>query len=209
MGKNYNPPPKDNPYVIKKVHINAQKPVLSKNPPINFEMDRICPSCGKIIKIDHNFCKFCGVILSSVDALGKSDKTLVELAKTALNDSNADVRKDAVDTLGELGESEVLGILTYILINDIDALVRKKAAEELGNIHNPISIDILTNALKDRSPIVRREAIEGLKKIKKFNKSSDIEKNQNSEVNIEKQSESDEEVLKEIESKDDEFYELK
>lgn len=212
MGKNYNPPSKDNPYIVQKIPINAQKPVISKKSPIDFEKDRICPSCGKIIKIDHNFCKFCGVILSSINVLGNSDKTLVELAKTALNDSNADVRKDAVDTLGELGESEILGILTYILINDVDALVRKEAAEELGNIHNPISIDILTNALKDRSPIVRREAIEGLKKIKKLNKSSKIEKNHNSEnilqTNTEEEPKPDEENLKEIEPKDEEFYKL-
>ena len=170
MGRNYNPPPGENPYRIRNTPTNTPKPVKPKDTPIDFQLNRICPICGKVIKINHNFCKFCGVDLSSIIPLGDSDKTLVELAKTALTDPNADVRRDAVDTIGDLGESEVLGILTYILLNDVDALVRKEAADEIGNKYNPISIDILTKALKDRSPIVRKEAIEGLKKIKKMNK---------------------------------------
>jgi len=170
MGRNYNPPPGENPYRVRNAPTNTPQPGKPKDAPIDFKLNRICPICGKVIKINHNFCKFCGVDLSSIIPLGDSDRTLVELAKTALTDPNADVRRDAVDTIGDLGESEVLGILTYILLNDVDALVRKEAADELGNKHNPISIDILTKALKDRSPIVRKEAIEGLKKIKKMNK---------------------------------------
>lgn len=170
MGRNYNPPPGENPYRVRNVPTNTPKPLKPKDNPIDFEISRICPICGKVIKINHNFCKFCGVDLSSITPLGNSDRTLIELAKTALTDPNADVRRDAVDTIGDLGESEVLGILTYILLNDVDALVRKEAADEIGNKYNPISIDILTKALKDRSPIVRKEAIEGLKKIKKMNK---------------------------------------
>ncbi len=170
MGRNYNPPPGENPYRIRNTPTNTPKPVKPKDTPIDFQLNRICPICGKVIKINHNFCKFCGVDLSSIIPLGDSDKTLVELAKTALTDPNADVRRDAVDTIGDLGGPEVLGILTYILLNDVDALVRKEAADEIGNKYNPISIDILTKALKDRSPIVRKEAIEGLKKIKKMNK---------------------------------------
>ncbi len=170
MGRNYNPPPGENPYRVRNTPTNTPKPVKPKDNPIDFQINRICPICGKVIKINHNFCKFCGVDLSSIIPLGDSDRTLVELAKTALTDPNADVRREAVDTIGDLGGSEVLGILTYILLNDVDALVRKEAADEIGNKHNPISIDILTKALKDRSPIVRKEAIEGLKKIKKMNK---------------------------------------
>ena len=170
MGRNYNAPPGENPYRVRNTPTNTPKPVKPKDNPIDFQLNRICPICGKVIKINHNFCKFCGVDLSSIIPLGDSDKTLVELAKAALTDPNADVRRDAVDTIGDLGGPEVLGILTYILLNDVDALVRKEAADEIGNKHNPISIDILTKALKDRSPIVRKEAIEGLKKIKKMNK---------------------------------------
>jgi len=238
MDRNYNPPPGENPYRVRNVPTNTQKPVKPKDTPIDFEINRICPICGKVIKINHNFCKFCGVDLSSIIPLGNSDRTLIELAKTALTDPNADVRRDAVDTIGDLGESEVLGILTYILLNDVDALVRKEAADELGNKHNPISIDILTKALKDRSPIVRKEAIEGLKKIKKMNKPKEqlekrvkyekkmepeiehklipeIEEPEDEEPEIEEpeieepeDEENEEQPLKEIEPKDNDFYSL-
>ncbi len=237
MGRNYNPPPGENPYRIRNTTTNTPKPVKPKDNPIDFQLNRICPICGKVIKINHNFCKFCGVDLSSIIPLGDSDKTLIELAKTALTDPNADVRRDAVDTIGDLGESEVLGILTYILLNDVDALVRKEAADELGNKHNPISIDILTKALKDRSPIVRKEAIEGLKKIKKMNKPKEqlekrvekkiepeifpeteeikdegpeAEESKDEEPEIEefKDEKPEEQPLKEIEPEDNDFYSL-
>jgi len=60
--------------------------------------------------------------------------------------------------------------LAYILLNDRDEIVRKEAADELGDFAHPHSLDVLAKALKDPSPIVRKEAIEGLKKIKKKNK---------------------------------------
>jgi len=178
MGKEYYRPPEENPYKVKNTPSRAQNQAQSKESPIDFKTSRICPVCGKIIKISHNFCKFCGVDLSTIIPLGNSDRTLIELAKTALTDPNADVRRDAVDTIGDLGENDVLGILTYILINDIDALVRKEAADELGNKHNSISIDILTKTLKDRSPIVRKQAIEALKKIKKAAKPKENHENE-------------------------------
>ncbi len=206
MGRNYNPPSGENPYRVRNPPTNTPKPMKPKDNPIDFELNRICPICGKVIKINHNFCKFCGVDLSSIIPLGDSDRTLIELAKTALTDPNADVRRDAVDTIGDLGESEVLGILTYILLNDVDALVRKEAADELGNKHNPISIDILTKALKDRSPIVRKEAIEGLKKIKKMNKPKEqLEKRVDYERKIEPEIEH--KLIEEPEDKEPEIEE--
>jgi HEAT repeat protein len=81
-----------------------------------------------------------------------------------------------VDTLGELGDNEILGVLAYILLNDAHELVRKEAADELGDLHHPHSLDVLAKALKDRSPSVRKEAIEGLKKIKQMNKPEKIDK---------------------------------
>ncbi len=40
----------------------------------------------------------------------------------------------------------------------------------MGDLHHPYSLNPLAKALKDESPIVRKEAIEGLKKIKKKTK---------------------------------------
>lgn len=177
MGNNkYNPNRGKNPYRVSREPVGESAPAKFATSSIDFDTQRICPSCGKLIKISHNFCKFCGVDLSGIQPLGYSDRTLKELANTALTDPNPGVRKDAVDTLGDLGENEVLGVFAYILLNDSDELVRKEAADELGDFHHPHSLDVLAKALKDQSPIVRKEAIEGLKKIKKKNKPEKIEK---------------------------------
>ena len=173
--ENYNPNQGKNPYRITREPVGGSNPGRLAPSSIDFNSQRICPACGKIIKLNHNFCKFCGVDLSAIPPLGYSDRTLKQLAITALNDPDPGVRKDAVDTLGELGESEVLGVFAYILLNDLDESVRKEAADELGDYSHPHSLDVLAEALKDKSPIVRKEAIEGLKKIKKKNKPVKIE----------------------------------
>jgi len=159
--KNFRPDREQNPY---KVNQPAPNPINSF---IDFNTQRVCPSCGKAIKISHNFCKFCGVDLSAIEAIGKSDEISKQLAIAAATDPDPGVRKEAVDTLGDFGEKKVLGVLTYVLLNDPDEEVRKEAADELGDLHHPYSMDALAKALKDESPLVRKEAIEGLKKIKR------------------------------------------
>ena len=224
------PNPNKNPYRVNREP--AKQPVRQPLPPkavrssIDFENQRVCPSCGKLIKLAHNFCKFCGVDLSAIQALGNADRTLKELANAALNDPSPEVRKEAIDTLGELAGDEVLGLLTYVLLNDPDERVRKEAADELGDIHNPISLDVMAKALKDRSPLVRKEAIEGLKKIKKENKPvekveaiprepQEVEEEpvvyaEESGEEEETEEEEDQIVLREIEPEDDEdkMYEI-
>ena len=155
------PDPNRNPYRVKSA---APNPIRSF---IDFNTQRVCPSCGKAITILHNFCKFCGVDLSAIEAIGTSDEISKQLAITAVTDPDSGVRKEAVDTLGDFGETKVLGVLTFVLLNDPDETVRLEAADELGDLHHPYSMDALTKALKDESPLVRKEAIEGLKKIKK------------------------------------------
>ncbi|MHA2006635.1 MAG: HEAT repeat domain-containing protein [Promethearchaeota archaeon] len=159
--RNIKPDPNRNPYRVKSA---APSPIRSF---IDFNTQRVCPSCGKAIKISHNFCKFCGVDLSGIEAIGTSDEISKQLAITAVTDPDSGVRKEAVDTLGDFGETKVLGVLTFVLLNDPDESVRLEAADELGDLHHPYSMDALTQALKDESPLVRKEAIEGLKKIKK------------------------------------------
>ncbi|MFX0048863.1 MAG: HEAT repeat domain-containing protein [Candidatus Hermodarchaeota archaeon] len=198
---NYNPNQGKNPYRVNREPVRESSPSKFASPSIDFDIQRICPACGKIIKISHNFCKFCGVDLSAIHPIGYSDRTLKELANTALTDPDPGVRKDAVDTLGDLGEAEVLGVFAYILLNDTDEMVRKEAADELGNYSHPHSLDILAKALKDKSPIVRKEAIEGLKKIKKKNKPEKIEMEYREKDENAKQSQ-------EVEQKTIEFSEI-
>ncbi|MFW9999349.1 MAG: HEAT repeat domain-containing protein [Candidatus Hodarchaeota archaeon] len=152
--------PNYNPYRVKKTT------PASKETVIDFDTRRICPACGLDIKISHNFCKRCGVDLSAIEPIG-NDEISKQLAITAITDPDPEVRKEAVDTLGDFGDNKVLGVLTYVLLNDPDENVRKEAADELGDLHHPYSLEVFTKALKDESALVRKEAIEGLKKIKK------------------------------------------
>ena len=161
--KNFRPDPNVNPYMVK------QTPTPPKRAFIDFNTRRICPACGRDIKITHNFCKYCGVDLSAIEPIGR-DEISKQLAITAVTDPDPEVRKEAVDTLGEFEDNRVLGVLTYVLLNDPDENVRKEAADELGDLHHPFSLDTLAKALKDESALVRKEAIEGLKKIKKKSK---------------------------------------
>ncbi|MFX1328885.1 MAG: HEAT repeat domain-containing protein [Promethearchaeota archaeon] len=162
MGKDrrFRPDPNVNPYRVK------QAPTQPKREVINFSTRRICPACGRDIKISHNFCKYCGVDLSEIEPIGR-DEISRELAVTAITDPDPEVRKEAIDTLGDFGDTKILGVLTYVLLNDPNENVRKEAADELGDLHHPYSLSALTKALKDESALVRKEAIEGLKKIKK------------------------------------------
>jgi hypothetical protein len=134
---------------------------------IDFGIQRLCPACGKIIDINSNACSFCESELDDIKPLGKADEISIQLAKTALNDPNFNVRMEAIDTLGGFKEKHTLGLLAYILLNDPNAEVRKEAADELGDIHHPHSLNVLTKAMNDKSPIVRKEVISGLKKLKK------------------------------------------
>ena len=162
--RNLRPDPNLNPYKVK------DSPSSTSRTFIDFDTQRVCPACGKAIKISHNFCKYCGVDLSAIEPIGNSDEISKQLAITAVTDPDPEVRKEAVDTLGDFGETNVLGVLTFVLLNDPDENVRKEACDELGDLHHPYSLEVLAKALKDESAIVRKEAIEGLKKIKKKTK---------------------------------------
>jgi ribosomal protein L32 len=87
MGKPTNyPDPNKNPYRVNKEQAREPSQTRFTRSSVDFETQRVCPSCGKAIKISHNFCKFCGIDLVGIQPLGYSDRTLKELANTALTD---------------------------------------------------------------------------------------------------------------------------
>ena len=186
----------DNPYRVNKPVQNEQNSKKPLRSPIDFESQRICPSCGKVLNVHHNFCKFCGVDLSAIKSLSQSDRTLKELATMSLTDPNAEVRANAVAALGEFEELEALGVLTHILINDPHPIVRKQAAHELGVLHHPLSLDVLAKALRDKAPSVRKEAIDGLKMIKLKSKQKEVPVNP--EVVDESLDDEPEEIVEEV-----------
>ena len=200
MGKNNNNNSNSNPYRIG-----------NPNPGdfIDFNTQRVCPSCGKAIKIDHNFCKYCGVDLSDIEPIGRSDKVSKQLAITAVTDPDASVRKQALDTLGSFKDKGLLGVLTYVLFNDPDPICRKEAADELGDIHHRYSLEALAAALKDEDAEVRKEAIEGLKKIKEKNKPKKLEKGKPEERIEEYEEKEQPEEIEEEPSEPEEFFEEK
>ena len=200
MGKNNNNNSNSNPYRIG-----------NPNPGefIDFNTQRVCPSCGKAIKIDHNFCKYCGVDLSDIEPIGRSDKVSKQLAITAVTDPDASVRKQALDTLGSFKDKGLLGVLTYVLFNDPDPICRKEAADELGDIHHRYSLEALAAALKDEDAEVRKEAIEGLKKIKEKNKPKKLEKGKPEERIEEYEEKEQPEEIEEETSEPEEFFEEK
>lgn len=200
MGKNNNNNSNSNPYRIG-----------NPNPGdfIDFNTQRVCPSCGKAIKIDHNFCKFCGVDLSDIEPIGRSDKVSKQLAITAVTDPDASVRKQALDTLGSFKDKGLLGVLTYVLFNDPDPICRKEAADELGDIHHRYSLEALAAALKDEDAEVRKEAIEGLKKIKEKNKPKKLEKGKPEERIEDYEEKEQPEEIEEETSEPEEFFEEK
>ncbi len=128
--KNSKKDPNTNPYKR-----NQSPPPIKRNF-IDFNIHRICPACGLVIKIVHNFCKHCGVDLSAIDPIGK-DEISKQLAITAVTDPSAEVRREAVDTLGDFGDKKVLGVLTFVLFNDPDENVRREAVMswEIYTIH--------------------------------------------------------------------------
>ena len=185
MGKDWIPEPNKNPYRVKQAPSSSGSSAPSGTF-IDFNTQRVCPSCGRFIAIAHNFCKFCGVDLSEIEPIGKDD-ILRPLAITAATDPDASVRKEALDTIGSFKDKKALGLFTFSLFNDPSPACRKEAADELGDLHHPYSLEALTKALKDQDPEVRKEAIEGLKKIKQKTKSKDHDKGKPEEREEEKE----------------------
>jgi HEAT repeat protein/beta-lactamase regulating signal transducer with metallopeptidase domain len=85
---------------------------------------------------------------------------------TALNDTDAGVRLEAAQSLGQMEDSLAVAALTRALRSDSDARVRKMAAWALGNIEDESAVSALVQALKiDKDIEVRRTSVWALGQI--------------------------------------------
>ncbi len=102
---NYN-----NPYRIRNEQNQPEqgqpKQRSSPRAPLDFAVHRICPACGKIIKMTHSFCKFCGTNISSISPIGRSDEVTKTLSDTAISDPNPDKFRGWITTTDSIQVQE-------------------------------------------------------------------------------------------------------
>jgi len=106
--------------------------------------------------------------LASLPKLGvASSPKLIQTLEGLLEDSHIEVRARAAVVLIFLGEDKHTQLFLSELSNDEDVNMRRIALNSLGQIATnaiskeqlPVEVGLILNALKDLSPIVRREAI--------------------------------------------------
>jgi HEAT repeat protein len=104
------------------------------------------------------------VLKPNIVKLRKKRKTQALIK--VLSYKNRNVRDAAVEALGEVGDSQAVNPLIYLLEDrDEDAALRERACKALGMIGDPRAIETLDLTLKDEDPGVRRASAEALKKL--------------------------------------------
>src|SRR4029079_16858556 len=91
----------------------------------------------------------------SQDTAGTSQRVTALIA--ALRDSDAEVRRAAATSLGQLEDKRAVPSLVTALRDD-DAEVRQQAAWALGQLEDKRAVDGLMAALKDANTDVRRKS---------------------------------------------------
>lgn len=101
----------------------------------------------------------------AADAIGSFEnlKTAPRALIDALADPNRDVRKEAAQALGNIGDEAAVPALKK-LVGDADAQTRRTAVEALKDIGGADAIQALMALLKDPDPEVRKTAAEALGK---------------------------------------------
>ncbi len=89
-------------------------------------------------------------------------KKAISALQKSLSDDNAEVRKFAAITLGEMQDRSSVVPLTKLLKNDANAEVRSAAIMALSEIDSPAALDAYLIALNDRDLEVRRFAVYAL-----------------------------------------------
>jgi hypothetical protein len=102
-----------------------------------------------------------GEILRTLAAYGgpTADKVL----KTAVKDTDADVRVIVCDLWGKRNDDQAANVLAAVLASDSDRDVRMAAARGLGHIHDPAAARALAPTLDDTDPAMRHVAMVSLR----------------------------------------------
>jgi hypothetical protein len=81
----------------------------------------------------------------------------ISILDTALDDSSATIRRQAVVSLGYIGGKVVLPPL-YKAMKDSSAIVRRTAGDTISDIGDPDAMEVMCDALKDKNKLVRWRA---------------------------------------------------
>jgi HEAT repeat protein len=104
-----------------------------------------------------------GFIESVVVAIGQANSQMLERLQKALNHSDRNVRSQAAEALGKIGNAQAVKPLIAAL-NDSDSFVTRSVAEALGEMGNPQALNALIKALKHEVWNVRGQVVEALGK---------------------------------------------
>ncbi|MDD3566085.1 MAG: HEAT repeat domain-containing protein [Methanothrix sp.] len=94
--------------------------------------------------------------------VGFDDPRVVAPLTDVLRDGASELRVSAAQALGNIGDPQAIGALTYVAQKDGDPKVREAAKEALEKIGDPRTVDQLIEALKDEDGLAREGAVTAL-----------------------------------------------
>jgi len=106
--------------------------------------------------------------IDALEALVETgDERLTDILIEILGSSERFVRRKAVEILAEINEPRVRDALCSAAMTDSDEGVRRNAVRALANFADDNTVKALYHAMNDGSAIVKKEAEESLKKVRK------------------------------------------
>ena len=103
------------------------------------------------------------MLISHVHSL-KVEPDVDGLVKAAYSTDDY-IRLNAVSALGEVGDERASDVLVAICLHDIYYPVRFEASESLKRTGDKRAVSLLSDALRDKDPVVRLHSVEALGKI--------------------------------------------
>ena len=102
----------------------------------------------------------------SAQVLGRiGDKRAIPFLQKLAKEPNAFVRREAILSLGKMGNPAMGPFLQVALVGDKAAEVRSAAAQSLGNLRDTLAVLPLVQALADSAALVRQQAVAALHRL--------------------------------------------